>query len=483
MNKKILASTITLALTLCATASAKTIELPTQSEQAPSIYDLPGTYFDGVTERADEALEQKHSFPFQIRRNTQSLPAQPQFQVFSAQADPDVSQTPAQRSGCPELPLDGAIYLNFTEQGQIKCYSTEITEPSKIEGLLVNIPQDVDYNLFLFKLEDDNSFTPLDIADSTTASTEKVVVKAEPGAYIIAAEAKTGFSAEQSIMGWFSHPDFDQHEANDKPGQATTLPSNGTITGNIDNQNDLDYFIYQVGADQTNMALNFSASEQFNLELWTGNSWAKVPHNQVINIGANSGSTAVFLVRGNTENVPPTTAQYALTISNPGSAEKISNIHTWNNENLTNLLAPSYIEAHQELGMSGTAIDATGAPVPYASVTLRAARGAEQLSMETVRADANGKFSKTIPLPDCTGEHDATVKNRVTRGTATNPEQWWDINYNAAGYQYLILEEGNQIKYNFTHSFVHICKEKIVQTCYWHKDYASGQEEYICNRR
>ncbi|RZM76460.1 carboxypeptidase-like regulatory domain-containing protein [Pseudoalteromonas rubra] len=483
MNKKILASTITLALSLCATASAKTIELPVQSEQTPSIYDMPGTYFDGVTERADEALEQKHAFPFQIRRNAMSLPAQPQFQAFSAQADPAVSQTPAQRSGCADLPLDGAIYLNFSEQGQIKCYSTEITEPTKIEGLLVNIPQDVDYNLYLFKLEDDNSFTPLDIADSTTALTEKVVVKAEPGAYIIAAEAKTGFSAEQSIIGWFSHPDFDQHEANDKPGQATALPSNGTITGNIDNQNDLDYFIYQVGEGQTAIALNFSASDQFSLELWTGSSWAKVPHNQQVNLNTGGSNGAVFQVRGNAANLPPTAAQYTFTVSNPHSATKISGIHTWNNENLTNLLSPSYLEAHQEIGMSGTAIDAAGNPVPYASVALRAISRESEIGFKNLLADAQGKFSSTLSLPDCSGTKDARVKNRVTRGTATNPEQWWDINYNTAVYQYLLMDETGSSKYDFAHGFFHICKEKIVQTCYWHKDYASGQEEYICNRR
>ncbi|MEJ6473694.1 hypothetical protein [Pseudoalteromonas piscicida] len=481
-NKLLLLSAVATAISLSCSVAATPSQLSVQAEQPVTVYDLPGTYFDTHDIRADEELKLDKNFPFQIRQPGFNSVAKSQLFLQSETVNAESEPTPAQRSGCPDLPLDNGVYVNFTEQGQIRCYSTEVTEPTKIEGLLNNIPTGVDYNLYLFKLEDDNSFTALDLGNSTTAQSERVVQKVDAGVYILAAEAVTGFSEEQSIMGWFSHTEFDQQESNDKPGQATILPANGTISGNIDNQNDLDYFVYQVGEEQEQITLSFSASEQFILELWNGSGWAKVPNNNIVNINTTKGSNAIFLVRGDSANQPPTAAQYAFTIADANAATKISTIHTWNNEQLTNLLSASLLEAHQEIGMSATAVNDAGEPVPFALIGLDAIDHTGRIGSSVLRADANGKFSTTVALPDCDGTMEVTRENRVTRGTPTNPELLWEIKFDPANYRYMLLDPSGSPKYTFAHEFAHICKEKIIESCYWDRDFSSGENKYICNR-
>ncbi|MBQ4837200.1 hypothetical protein [Pseudoalteromonas luteoviolacea] len=485
MLKLLKYSSVAIAVTMAGSTFASNIVVPKLIDQPVSIYDFPGTHFDGNQVRSAEEGGLKTNIPFQIQhleRRNQIVNAMntSTFSAGATMSQNNTSPTLQERSGCPELGLDSAVYASFSQPNDITCFSTQITESTKIEGLLVNIPQGVDYNLYLFKLEDDNSLTPLDTSVSTTAATEQVVYKADPGAYVMVAQSISGTSADQSIMAWFSHPNFDAQEANDKPGQATTLPSNGNIVGNIDSQNDQDFFVYSAGASQSKLSFNFAASDQFSLEIWNGSGWTKVPNNQRLNIDVTPSTNTVFLVKGDQANLPPTSAQYSFAVSDPLSGASVGSIRTYNNENLTNLLAPSLLEAHQEIGMSGTVIDGSGQPVPFGLVYLNVYNREPigVLANEAIQADENGKFNQLVALPDCVGANDHTRQNRVTRGTPTRPELTWDINWNSGVYEYKAPNSERGIVVEFAH----ICKEKITRSCYWDRDFSSGEDKYICNR-
>ncbi len=488
MLKLLQYSSVAIAVAIASPVYATDILIPNELKDSVSIYDFPGTYFDGGKVRAVDENDIKIEIPFQIKELT-NLSADPRpvyessFSTSSVQSQNASGQTLKERTGCPELGVNNAIYASFSQPGDIVCFSTEVTTAIKLEGMLLNIPQDVDHNLYLFKLEEDDSLTTIDTSTTPNSSSEQVVYKVDPGAYVLVAESKSGTSTDKSIMAWFGHTEFDAQEANDKPGQATVLPINGKITGNIDNQNDLDYFVYHSGEQQSKLSFNFAASEQFSLELWNGSGWTKLPNNQLSNIDVTPNISAVFLVKGVQANLPPPSSQYSLALSDPLSGKSVTGIRTYNNEVLTNLLAPNLLEAHQELGMSGTVIDKNGDPVPYGAVILSADNINDtsrpiSLASEVVQADESGKFNKVLSLPDCTGENNNVRENRVTRGTPTRPELEWSIDWNNAMYTYRAPQSTQLIQVGFAH----ICKEKITKSCYWDRDFSSGEDKYICNR-
>lgn len=192
-------------------------------------------------------------------------------------------------------------------------------------------------------------------------------------------------------------------------------------------------------------------------------------------------SAVIFRARGDQNNLPPVSAQYAFTVSNADAGTKVSETYEWNNENLTNLLNPSKLEAHNKLGMSGKVIDDAGTAIPYANVFLRVTANGQTIGSEDVLTDTQGKFSTTVALPDCTGTNTArNVRNRTYHGTPTNPELWWDISYERARYYYFLTNSSGEVVYSFDYDFEHICKEKIVRSCHYQRDYQNGGEEYIC---
>ncbi|MBQ4811774.1 carboxypeptidase regulatory-like domain-containing protein [Pseudoalteromonas luteoviolacea] len=484
MNKLIISASMSILASFTASAiDQHNLQIETNFKPQLKIEDIASAVQqDGTLNEVYPNLERQ---PLSVQvQDPKQIKAQLQLgQLNTAQTltTSTTTSTPAQRSGCPNLDLNNAVYTAFTAQGQIQCYSVDVTTATKIEGVMVNIPANVDYNLFLFKLEDDNSLTPLDVSNQANAVNEQVFYKVDPGAYILAAESTQWAAADNAIMGWFSHPDFDANESNDKLSQATVLSPIATVQGNIDNQNDLDFFTYQTTANQSQVKLNFSASNQFILEIWGGSSWLQAPNNQLVNLNTTGNSTVVLRARANPTSQPPVSAQYAFTLSNPDAGVKISNTRVWNNENLTNLLSPSLLEAHNKLGMSGTVVDAAGAAVPFAQVVLAAvSHQGQNLGAQGLVADSQGQFSTTIDLIDCAGVDTVNRRNRSYRGTPTNPEMWWDITYQFAQYLFILQDSGGTNQYVFNHNFAHICKERITKTCYWQRDYINGGEEYKC---
>ena len=494
MLKKHLVSLLAISVAIVTTSTRANIDTrsivittPAQIEQEPAVH------FPSEDTRANNSLIKNRDFSF-VAGSVNNLYTKPAVTrglfstktTFDAEVTVDevteevVVQTPAERTGCPELMLNSAMYTAFTAEGQTQCYSVEVLEETKIEGVLVDIPAEVNYNLFFFKLEDDNSFSLLD-SSITTATTEQTFVKVNPGIYVIAAQSTQGVSATQAIMGWFAYTDFDQYESNDKFSQATPLSSLSTINGNIDNPNDIDFFSYQTGAEQQKIKVKFTGSEQFTFELWTGSAWANITSGQVFTIDVVANSSVNFVARATSGNVPEVSAQYSFTIIDPEAATTITNTKDWNDENLTDAVSYRYTEAFSRLSVSGQIVDDNGQGVPWASVVVTTwGASAEVMSQEVEVTDSSGRFSRTMTIPTCSGSERAYYQSGPTSGVPGNPEYFWEIRYDAAAYSIDLIGSDNTSIAKKTESFIHICDEDIIKYCYWDTNYNTGVRTYKC---
>lgn len=386
--------------------------------------------------------------------------------------------------------------MTFSAQGQFACVSTLVETETKIKGLLLNIPAEVNYDLFLFK-HDENGLTQLDASFQANAAVEKTFAKVQPGAYVLVAQATQGASADPVVFGWQGYTQIDSQEANDRFEQRTPLSTNAVIQGNLDNTNDFDYFSYAVGPDQAQLNLRFNASEQFVLETWSGSSWVQLPNNQLGAYSVTPNTTVNFLVRATADNPPPASAQYALAMAAPGTATSIDNLKVWNNERLSKLLllakpsppaTSTSVQAHSYVGVSGYLKDRNSTPAPFASLGFDIqSRNPDTLEYTTMAsaqltADEQGYFNGSLSLPDCANRpYEANnIHNRVYSGTPTNPSEWWDIDYNVARI-YFYLIDVNDIPFRTNiESFYHICNEDLVKMCFNEKNYDTGGTKWTC---
>jgi hypothetical protein len=65
------------------------------------------------------------------------------------------------------------------------------------------------------------------------------------------------------------------------------------------------------------------------------------------------------------------------------------------------------------------------------------------------------------------------IHNRVYSGTPTNPSMWWDIHFSIGNFAISVGD-------NNYGSFYHICKERLVETCFYDKNYSTGMTELKC---
>ncbi|SMP19761.1 hypothetical protein, partial [Oceanospirillum linum] len=279
---------------------------PFDRTPVPSIYNEDYVDIPGEKRREHGDLTQDYSLAVEPKTRRSMLSAEPGRQTLSA-----TGSSVAEQTGCPNLDFGSGLSLTFSAQGQFACVSTLVETETKIEGLLLNIPAEVNYDLFLFK-HDENGLTQLDASFQANAAVEKTFAKVQPGAYVLVAQATQGASADPVVFGWQGYTQIDSQEANDKVSQSTSLQTNAVIQGNLDNTNDLDFFSYTVEPDQVKLNLRFSASEQFVLETWSGSSWVQLPNNQLGAYSVTPNTTVNFLVRATADNPPPASAQYSL---------------------------------------------------------------------------------------------------------------------------------------------------------------------------
>ncbi|OPX54931.1 hypothetical protein SAMN02745127_00207 [Oceanospirillum multiglobuliferum] len=271
---KILSSATLLLASFVTHADIK--DAPLDFTQPPSIYNADYVDIVGEETREHEDLKREYSLAIEPKYKSKRNRMASQLQMLSKTASQVEMET-----GCPNLAIGSGTLVAFNTEGSSYCVSTVVDAETKIEGLMLNIPSAVNYDLFFFKYEDDGQFTLIDSSVSPNSTSEQTVAKAAAGAYVLFAQATQGSSGDPVTLGWLGYNNFDQYEANDKFGQSTSLQTNAVIQGNLDNANDLDFFSYTVGPDQSLLSLRFSASEQFSFEIWNGAAWVQLVKNQL----------------------------------------------------------------------------------------------------------------------------------------------------------------------------------------------------------
>ena len=365
-------------------------------------------------------------------------------------------------SSCIGFNLGTGIYGQLDYAGQEKCYFTNVSETTKLEALLINLPSGVNYDFYMLKYDSSGVYPTLDFSTNTSNTNEFTYSVVDPGTYLLIVKGVSGFSSSQNfIIGALGHSDYDQFEANDRANIATALTGNTISSGNLDNNGDFDYFAYTFESNQTDSRISFDGKAFHQLELFTGSGWSIVPGaGQVFPISGNPGNTAYLRVRTTPSSTSNTTDTYNMRLANP--SKKIINTNVWSNENLTNLATFNLAEANNTINFSGTVVDALGRKLEGDTVvvTIDHNQGSEEIQL---KSNSQGGFSVNFTLPDCSGSQNEL---RWTYGT---PKMQWNTSFDIENFAIHIpysLPDGSLDYFRINGQYAHICTETLVQTIY-----------------
>ncbi len=133
--------------------------------------------------------------------------------------DPNYSFT-----GCTGFNIGFGLSVTHEAEGEIKCYDTYSTVPTKLESVLLNQPSGVNYDVYVYWYDSSTGSLVFKTSGTSTGNVDErpqVIVPA--GNYVIYTVATSGFSAIPFVVGALSYPTFDQHEMNDTALTATQL--------------------------------------------------------------------------------------------------------------------------------------------------------------------------------------------------------------------------------------------------------------------
>ena len=157
------------------TTHADIKDAPLDFTQPPSIYNADYVDIVGEETREHEDLKREYSLAIEPKYKSKRNRMASQPQVLSKTASQVATET-----GCPNLAIGGGTLVAFNTEGSSYCVSTVVDAETKIEGLMLNIPSTVNYDLFFFKYEDDGQFTLID-SSVTPGSTINLLVRSAAG--------------------------------------------------------------------------------------------------------------------------------------------------------------------------------------------------------------------------------------------------------------------------------------------------------------
>lgn len=170
----------------------------------------------------------------------------------------------------------GIIYSDLiTENGQTKWYVFQNPDPGKLTVYLKTVSSStVDYDLHLFKLNED-TMTLIEQTSSTYGPNmnEQVAKISDGGIYYIAVDAWQGFDVNNPFAFIIQHsPIYDNNEPNDNIWQANVYTNSINLTGTIDNDFDVDWFIFSLEKESVlNTRLSNPANSTYQLDIFDAN--------------------------------------------------------------------------------------------------------------------------------------------------------------------------------------------------------------------
>lgn len=376
------------------------VVLPSAEEvNLPSREDFSDVYLNQSKLESDLELgsneqkdEQELLIDFEDRQPLLSLDTQPNIELMDLDIqgmqsealhnDSEIVNRSANRAnnsypGCADMALGQATRTGFTQAGQFRCRGVRITQKIKLEAVLVDIPKAANFDLYLFQVINGELKLKAHSTAGVGKTSERIVVMANPGVYVLAAKAQTYTAGSAAVMAWFGYTQFDQQELNDSYSQATQISGMTTITGTMDHARDMDYFLYNFANDQKEVGFKFKGSPHI-LEVYTGNGWAKANVENVYFLKAGTDNTALFRVRVNPKITLDPTKAYKLILSNIDLAQSVSAYasgdyylrdHKGSYITVNFPYTVGYAVAKHSVDYSGMVVDKTGKfNVPFAKV-------------------------------------------------------------------------------------------------------------------
>lgn len=363
--------------------------------------------------------------------------------------------------GCADMALGQATRTGFTQAGQFRCRGVRITQKTKLEAVLVDIPKTANFDLYLFQVINGELKLKAHSTAGVGQTAERIVMMANPGVYVLAAKAQTYTAGSSALMAWFGYTQFDQQELNDSYAQATQINGITTVTGTMDHARDMDYFLYQFESGQTQLAFRFNTqiNNLFTLEAYTAQGWVRALDNEVYNFGASGSSTALFRVRSGTGSASPN-LKYSISFSNPYKATKVT-VDAQSNSLPRFPIFGAYNQVGNHTVYTGKTLDANRNPVPFVNVNLIDKRFSDnKITKYIAKSDKNGVFKKPVVFSDCLSPiqtHDNTQEYIRGIGTVTYR---WDISYEKYGV--IAQSIGSRLA---SDGFIRVCKARITQRC------------------
>lgn len=228
----------------------------------------------------------------------------------------------------PSSGLDGvgALLDVLPTNGTLHCFSTLVTERTKLRAMMQSIPQGANYNLHLFENNGTSSPDYIGSSSNTSNQNESFEVMAENNYYYIIAEAVSGAtSAETYTVAFAKFDSFDGHEMNDSSLNATSLNEDAKVKGNLDSWDDLDWFSYVPGSDEYSFDIKFQG-QPFHELLILANGGAQILGHGNHVISTQPGTQINFLVRRKSSLASDADLDYSLDLYQRGPVSRMDSL-------------------------------------------------------------------------------------------------------------------------------------------------------------
>lgn len=419
----------------------------------------PTAYYQG--EIVDESpIGQPKAAPFSTTGAQRALPRRLKNKGSSSSTSLSLSAD----TGCYNLPLGSGISIPVQNNGDNICFSTVVTEQTKLEGYVDNLSADNDISLSLFRY-DNGEFTEVAVhRSSLKAGQQEIFSVVEAGTYVLQAIAYNVISPHSARIAWLGHTSLDEHEPNDRLALSTPVTESTVIRGSIDNIQDVDLYTFDPnGSDTVN--LEFSASDQFKMLALTMDGWTIIPNNSPQSISLTSNNPVQFAIQANGSNPPPVTAEYSFSISSAREIDYVKDYRLVNYIKNADAYPIKVFGVSTEFYVTGTAVDEGNNPVPFAEIKIKTQvmdydDTDSPVITHDIQADASGKFNNKLDLGQCRSPR---IRNEEVTSYENGWTHTWLIDYNEAYIQYYIGTEKEERRHQ---TVWHLCDEHLVRSCH-----------------
>jgi hypothetical protein len=344
--------------------------------------------------------------------------------------------------------------------GEQHCYIMPLAQQSKVVGQLLAADAASNFNLYLYQYDAAQGvLTHVDSSEKAAGIIENTYAVLPQASYILVAELMSGTGGDISFIG-NSYSSYDSFEPNDSDilSKIPAASVGQTVTGNLDNPDDVDYFAFKLNSTETELKINVSGSVEHQIEFFNAGAWQVLPHNQALSANGDAGATYYMraLAKPNTTTSPLNNYQ----INTSNAFDTFADYDVWTtDQNLTDLVHYFHTEAYSNLSAGGKVVDANGVPVFGEQMAVSTIVNGEQVD-KIVTTNTAGQFSVSFDLPRCTG-------NTITEEKASNfgtPRDIWSIKYKLAQdiqIYPLSKRDDNDIR---TLKYIHICDETFIET-------------------